>query len=394
MSAVFSGRDIVYLSNIDWDFLWQGNQEIAKRLGAAGNRVLFVENTGIRTPTLRDAGRVLDRLRRGARPSREPARNVRVHAPLVLPPFGGRWRTLLNETLLIPRMADQVRALGMRQVVLWTYLPTDTALALRRALGDLVAGIVYYCVADFPALSDAPARVRAAEQELLGASDVVFASCAMLAERFRPFASRVIVTPFGVDTSVFTPRPARASPPWPRPIIGYVGGLHRHVDLELLAAVAESRPRWSFVLVGSTHADVSALARLRNVHRIGARPHGALPDLIAEFDVAIVPYRRSPHTETVVPTKINEYLAMGKPVVSTDLPAVVDLARTTRVVEAVPPRRDEFLAAIERALDATADPAAIEHRRGVAARADWRVRFAEMSREIDSALAARQAARA
>ena len=77
------GRDILYLSSIDWDFLWQGSQEIAVRLAAQGHRVLFVENSGVRAPHARDAGRVVRRLsawgRSGwARPPREPAKGVYV----------------------------------------------------------------------------------------------------------------------------------------------------------------------------------------------------------------------------------------------------------------------------------------------------------------------------
>src|SRR3954471_20981420 len=91
---MISGRDVLYISSIDWAFQWQGPQEIAVRLGAAGNRVLFVENTGIRAPRLSEAGRVARRLGSWARTrldgrARTVAPNVTVCAPLVLPPFGG-----------------------------------------------------------------------------------------------------------------------------------------------------------------------------------------------------------------------------------------------------------------------------------------------------------------
>ena len=90
---MITGRDILYISSIEWDFLWQAHQEIARRLAATGNRVLYVENTGVRSPGIKDAKRVVSRLRRslhtlGRRGARQVAPNIFVYSPLVLPPFG------------------------------------------------------------------------------------------------------------------------------------------------------------------------------------------------------------------------------------------------------------------------------------------------------------------
>jgi hypothetical protein len=90
---MIQGRDIVCISSIDWDFNWQGPQELASRLSRAGNRVLFIENMGIRSPKLKDAGRVAHRLRRSlsslnSHGLRQVEPNLHVHSPLVLPPFG------------------------------------------------------------------------------------------------------------------------------------------------------------------------------------------------------------------------------------------------------------------------------------------------------------------
>ena len=133
----------------------------------------------------------------------------------------------------------------------------------------------------------------------------------------------------------------------PRPIIGYVGGLHRHPSIDLLAAMARARPHWSW----STSAPAnptSPLGTLPNVHLLGRRPHGELPRHIREFDACISP-TPARLTETVVPTKINEYLAMGKPVVTTDLPALSD---TPAVLRADPGNAAGFGGAIPGAIEA------------------------------------------
>src|SRR5919206_755528 len=100
-------RNIICISGIEWDFNWQSSQEISSRLAAAGNRVLFVENMGIRSPGLKDAGRVWKRLRDWSRelPTRgvrRVGRNLHVCSPLVLPPFGAARG--VNARLLLPRV--------------------------------------------------------------------------------------------------------------------------------------------------------------------------------------------------------------------------------------------------------------------------------------------------
>ena len=119
---MIQGRDIVFIASIEWDFLWQGHQEIASRLAEAGNRVLYIENTGVRSPGLKDAGRVVHRLQAWARSLRskgvrQVAPNLYVCAPLVLPPFGAHWQRQVNRRLLLPRVRRVVRQLGLRDVI-------------------------------------------------------------------------------------------------------------------------------------------------------------------------------------------------------------------------------------------------------------------------------------
>src|SRR6266480_3218608 len=96
-----SAQDIIIISSIEWDFLWQVHQEIAFQFAATGNRVLYIENTGIRAPALQDAGRVASRLKRWAgsffsHGVREVLPNIFVVSPLVAPPFGSGVSRFLN----------------------------------------------------------------------------------------------------------------------------------------------------------------------------------------------------------------------------------------------------------------------------------------------------------
>src|SRR5262245_31246307 len=179
-------RDIICISSIDWGFLWQGHQEIASRLAQAGNRILYIENTGVRSPGLADVGRVSQRLGKWFRALlsggvREVAPNIYVCSPLVLPPFGARWQRLFNRRMLLPLVRRTARRLQMRETLIWTYLPTDTACDLIRLLRTKQSVVVYYSIADFELLTPWVDQLRQSEQEIIQSSDVIFVTVPELA---------------------------------------------------------------------------------------------------------------------------------------------------------------------------------------------------------------------
>jgi glycosyltransferase involved in cell wall biosynthesis len=393
---MLTGHDIIYISTIEWNFIWQQNQEIALRLARAGNRVLYVENTGARPPGIGDAARVFSRLKRWASSLtshglREVAPNVYVCSPLVLPPFGSRIQHAINRHLLLPMIRRSARRLGMRNLLLWTYLPTDTAVGLISLMRTQTSPIVYYCLTDFPQLSSQPGKMRDSEESLVRMSDVVFTSCSQLAERLAPFTNNIHIFPMGVDLSAFESADIETPPAvkdgeaaLPGPVIGYVGGLHKHVDFDLLSQMAEARPDWSWVFVGPFQESVEKLERHLNVYLLGPRPHQELSGYLRGFDVCIVPYVKSDYTDTVVPVKLNEYLAAGKAVVSTDIPTVREFNEKHQVLVIADNTRDQFLEGIEKALRLPKDPAAIAKRRQIAALADWNVIVETMSDLIEA----------
>jgi glycosyltransferase involved in cell wall biosynthesis len=396
---MLTGHDIIYISSIEWSFLWQPHQEIARRLARAGNRVLYIENTGVRSPGLADAGRVLSRLKSwiGSLKSqgvREVAPRLFVVSPLVLPPFGSKSRKLINRHVLLPLIRRAARRLKMRDVLVWSYLPTDTVLDLIDLMQTKRSATIYYCMADFPQLTPDSQHILESERALVQRSDVVFANCAKIANRLSKWAKRVDIFPPGVNLEAFPPASAEdvhaisedlsALAQLPKPIVGYIGGLHRHVDFDLLAEAAKARPNWSWVLVGPLQASVDKLQGHANIHLVGAKPHEELAAYVRNFDVCIVPYLQSAYTETVVPVKINEYLAAGKPVVSTELPTVKEFNEQHHILITAENGRDAFLAGIEEALQQPNDAQVVRRRREVASLYDWNTQIEAMSQLIES----------
>ena len=146
----------------------------------------------------------------------------------------------------------------------------------------------------------------------------------------------------------------------------------------------------TFALVGPAQVDVSTLERCPNVRLLGQRPHTEVPRYVKGFDVGIVPYRLTDYTANVYPTKLNEYLAMGVPVVATDLPEINRFnAEHGQIVE-VAADADAFEAAIRRTLSGS-PPAETARRIAVAHENSWQNRIASMKVLIAAAIERRSA---
>ncbi len=390
-------RNIVCLSSIDWDFLWQGHQQIMSALAEQGNRVLFVESTGVRRPTPRDIPRLWRRLRgsgRGHHDRRRRPDNVRVYSPVVLPFPYSRVAQAVNRPILRRAIRRDTRGWGPTRPIVWNFLPTPLSRSLVRALNPALS--IFHSVDRFAVSSVAAARASDSETACLAEADLVFVSSQPLLERARRLNAHAHLCPSGVDFPRFAEARQGSAPlpddlgALPRPIIGYLGGLHRWLDQRLLAAVAARRPEWSFALVGPIQTDVSTLMRLPNVHALGTRGPDEVPMYLRGFDVATIPYRLTEYTHHVYPAKLNEYLAMGLGVVATPLSEIERFNRDYGDVVAVAAGPEAFETAVETALS-NRGLSDVERRVDAARANSWEVRLELMSSLIEDALAPRAA---
>ena len=393
---MLKGQTVLCISSIDWDFNWQGHQQIMSMLAAQGNNVLFIENTGARRPTFRDVSRIRQRIGnwwRGTKGFRQERENLFVYSPLVLPFPYSRTARWINRFIIVRAIRRWMSAMGSGRPLVWTFLPTPLALDLIRGVDPEL--VVYYCIADFAASSHGARNIRRTEHRLFRDADLVFVQSEQFFERVRRFRDQVDVFPFGVNFTHFeairtstdgVPDDLKAIP---RPIVGYVGGLHRWVDQPLAVAAARRLPDATFVFVGPQQCDVSLLEREPNVKLLGARPHDELPGYIKGFDVGIIPYVFSDYTTNVFPTKLNEYLAMGKPVVSTGLPDITQFNRAHGDVASIADDPEAFASAIQHAIQGH-EPSEVEKRIAVARAHSWDARVAAMTGLIETALADRR----
>lgn len=329
---MLKGQDIICISSIDWDFIWQGHQEIMTRFARNGNRVFFVENTGVRTPSLKDMPRLRSRLanwRKGVGGIRKIEDNLYVYSPLVLPFPYLRIARFINKSIVLGAIRKWLRLMKAQSPIIWTFLPTGLALDIADSI-DYKA-LVYYCIDSFIASSKGAARIKETEAAVIKRSDLVFVTSGELRKYCLEFNKNIYDFPFGVnlenfqkvrDSSDTTPPEDMAH--IKAPIAGYVGGIHKWIDFELLAYIAEKNPEVSFVMVGPVQTSTEKIASLKNVFMLGQKSSQDLPMYVKYFDACLIPYLITDYTKNVYPTKMNEYLSMGKPVISTKLPEVVE----------------------------------------------------------------------
>jgi len=391
---MLKNKNIICISSIDWDFIWQGHQEIMSTFAKEGNQVLFIENTGVRAPHLKDLPRIKKRIKawlKGTMGFRNEAPNLYVYSPIIMPfPYSriARW---FNRRLLIRSIKNWAKIMDFYNPIIWTFLPTGTALDIINNLEHKL--LVYYCIADFNELADNPKKVNKTEEELIRKCDLIFAQGKVLEEKCRRFNPNVHIFPFGVNIENFTSlQHADANIPEDikeisHPIIGYAGGLHKHLDFQLLRSIAQAHPEWSLVLVGPLqHDEHLSLNGHKNIFLLNQKKFSQLPYYIKEFDVCIVPYRRTKYTDTVYPTKINEYHAMGKPVVSTFLPEVEKFNRENDNLIITGKSKEEFVQGILKALN-DKDESLVHKRVASAKKNSWIMRINEMSNLIKLELA-------
>lgn len=387
---MISGRDFVVFSD-DWGRHPSSCQHLFRQL-APRNRVLWVNTIGTRTPTLswRDLRRAAGKVREWTSPApaamEGPDPPVTVIRPFMTPFDRFRPLRAWNARRLRAAVGRETAARGLERIILLTTIPN--AAGVVGELGEALS--VYYCVDEF---SEWPGADRNAmlemERDLLKRVDLVVATSEALFEAKSARHPRVRLLPHGVDWEGF--RSARGSAPQalralPRPRCGYAGLIDERLDVPLAAAVARGLPEVTFVYLGPRQLARGELDALPNVRFLPPVAYDDVPAVLAELDVAVLPYVRSELTERMNPLKLRELLAAGVPVVATPLPEVRPYRPEVRVAS----DRDEWLAQLGDAIREGREQA--EERAARVRGEGWDVRAEELSRLLESAEAGAGAA--
>ena len=364
---------LVVFSHLRWGFVHHRPQQLLTRL-AGRFHVLFVEEPlALRFDG--EAGR-LDCISHG------PDIEVLLPRTALDDPTFSEAQLATTAPLLEAFLAARGVGEGGAGCVAWFYTPM--ALPLLAAVPARF--VVYDCIDEMSAFANSPPQLRARESALLRVADLVLTSGPALQRAKAPLHPRVHCVANGVAAGDFSASTLDAgsaqaaeagrrqgAPAGPR--LGYSGVVDERVDLELIETLALAHPDWQVVMAGPVvKIDVSSLPRAPNIRWLGFQPYERLPYLLASWDVCLVPFTDQPITRFVNPVKTLEYLAAGKPVVTSALPDIVELFGD--VVE-VATGSAAFLAACEWAV--TRGPAGrreqAERARRVVAAASWDARI-------------------
>lgn len=352
---------IVVFSHLRWGFVWQRPQQFLSRF-ARKHKILFVEEPFFDLPE-----------------SSEPRldfHRVMPNVTVITPHTGPSW----NRNPRLPEMLRQWTQEGIDELnddgefdrpLLWYYSPMDAFWSLGQFPNR---GIVFDAMDELSQFTGAPPALIANERRLMEAADIVFAGGHELSLKKKQHHQNVHFFGCGVEYSHFAKAqdPNTTIPPdidfMNRPILGWFGVVDERVDYSLVGEIARMRPDWSIAMVGPVvKVDPNLLPHFPNLYWLGQRDYQVLPNYCRAFDICLMAFAINAATEYINPTKALEYLATGRPVISSPVKDVVrqysDLVDIVRTPQ-------EWVAMIDKRLR-DPDPARIQKGIEKAREASW-----------------------
>lgn len=351
-----------------WDDVWRRNQFLCSAFAARfpDRKILFV------SPPLDVSNHLRHGRLRALRPQPAAAPrdypNISITRAIKLFPNTLHVGRLLNQMLERRHVANAARLLEMRgPALLW--LNPHYAVHMVGRMDE--CAVIYDITDDWTRITQTKSTTRLTiEQDafLCRRADAVIVCSQRLYELKKDMARNVHLIPNGVDFEHYRSIPDRGGPvapasaQWKRPVLGYTGTIHPdRVDIDLIYEIASRMPEASVVLVGPNHLSSRSAQLLRsapNIFLIDAVPYCNIPQYMRAFDVCITPHLVTPFTESLNPIKLWEYLASGKPIVSTNVAGFRDFPHLVSIAGSA----EEFVAAVRRAACETEGMGALRQR--------------------------------
>lgn len=326
--------DIICYSHLRWNFVYQRPQHLLSRM-AKNFRVFYVEE-----PFFDAEKPYLD--------NQLNDEKIWVIVPHLQPGLSEAAITE-QENELLKKFFDYFEC---STFIAWYYTPMaiDLNPSFRPAL------VIYDCMDELSAFKNAPPVLKNKEAALLKRADIVFTGGYSLYEAKKRKHHNIYLFPSSIDRKHFGKARTmnielsdQVNIPHPR--IGFFGVIDERMDTALLAEMAERKPDWHFIFIGPTvKIDPATLPQRANIHYLGQKNYKELPSYISTWNVAIMPFAINESTRFISPTKTPEYLAAGKPVVSTPIHDVIRTYGNTGLAY-IAATADTFIEGIQSALN-------------------------------------------
>ncbi len=373
-----SDQQIICFGAAEWSGMWARAQQLMTRFAASNYQVLYIDPPITWLSPLKNPTCWKQRVFNVPRLD-EVSPGIFVYTPLPLLPFANLlpWINKFNQLLLGRALKKVLAKLRFVKPILWTYLPNNIDI-LKHIPYSL---LIYDCAdehASFPGFVKAEVVLKM-ENRLLNQAEVVFASAQELYNRRIARCQNIHLINNGADFGHFRQALSEeldlpeSIATLPKPIVGYIGAISAWLDLELIKALALAYPKWSIVMVGPQDIDLTELRALSNIYFVGPMSYGVLPNYLKSFALCIIPFKITDLTVNVNPVKLYEYLAAGKPVLTTALPEVFKFSDHVAIAN----NKEEFvtLAAQEIVND---NSQKIQSRMMLAFANSWDLRFKQM----------------
>jgi len=323
--------NLLCLSHLRWDFVYQRPQHLLTRFSDMFNTYFLEE-------PMHDAkGKAyLDLSKR--------LPNLWVVVPHIPSGLSKAEEKLVMIQLLDDFMEDE----DGDDFLFWYYTPM--ALSFTEQLNPGL--VVYDCMDELSLFKNAPAELKDLEKRLMAKSDVVFTGGHSLYEAKKHQHANIYPFPSSIDKSHFVKaRTNKVQPADQAQVsgikLGFYGVIDERFDITLIKAIADARPNWSFMLIGPVlKINRKLLPQNENIHYLGQKTYEQLPAYLSGWDVALIPFMLNDSTRFISPTKTPEYLAAGKPVVSTAIRDVVNPYGKNKLVH-IGYTAEDFIEAIE-----------------------------------------------
>jgi glycosyltransferase involved in cell wall biosynthesis len=389
---MITGRNFLVFSD-DWGRHPFSCQHIMQHF-LPHNRVLWVNTIGLRLPRLslydvkRAAGKIASWTSNS--PHETLPGNLRIISPVMIPFNNVSSVRNFNRWNVVRTVRKAMDEWDLRNPIFLATVPNAS-----EYIGYFDECLVsYYCVDDFtvwPGMN-LPGLVMEFEKKLLEKADIVMAVSDELYSTKKSVNKNTFLLTHGVDVDHFSTATVTQQRPQcladiQGSIIGFYGLIDTHLDVEIIRMLLDWRVDWTVVLIGTKRIDLGTLESRPNFRWLPAVPYAQLPQYSSAFDVAIIPYVVNQHTNTASPLKLREYLATGKPVVTTAMAEVFRFKEHLRIAA----RPEDFASEVDRALSDVVD---LETRRACLDGDAWADKAQMVSDWIDEALSAKSQAAA
>jgi glycosyltransferase involved in cell wall biosynthesis len=379
-------HDMIYFGPGDWDGLWRNRNQLMSRF-ARNNKVMYVEPVQFLRNMIKKRQSSWPKIKESISTGlvRKISNNLYVYNAPMLPIIGRYPINAVTWALWRAKFKSTLRSLGFKKPIIWLSFPT---------MGDFLDKFdnklsIYHVVDEYTEYRGVDtAKLKEMERQILKKVDLAIVVSDKLLESKRPLNPNTYKIPNGVDYRAYNdaikfrdhmPSDIRMIK---GPILGYSGLISYRIDLNMIKEIALTQPQWSIVLIGTVddtgcEKEIALLRQMPNVYFLGMKPIEQVPQYIVAFDICLIPYARNGEVENLSPLKLYDYMAAGKPIVTTDFPAANEFKELIYIANTP----DRFLKSIKKALSET-DSTISQSRRQAASQNTWEDRIAQISNLI------------